>query len=78
MLSFALSILLLPVSVVCVTDFHFPFVDEMTPKITMLEFRHHLLKRPHEGDGNDNSELISSEKPKFSPTEDLLLPRPLL
>ena len=32
----------------------------------MAEFRHCLLKKPHEGDGGDNSGLTSSKEPKIS------------
>ena len=40
----------------------------MAPKSALVEFRHCLLKRPHEGDGGDNSGLASFKEPKISQT----------
>ena len=52
---------------VCITNFHFPFVDKMALKTAMVEFCRCLLKRPYEGDRSDSPGLVSFEELKFSP-----------
>ena len=47
----------------------------MAPKSTMAEFHRCLLKRPHEGDGSDNSRVVSFEKAKVSPALGYSVPK---